>query len=319
MTNNNYSRVDWLNDLSVIKTKISNVIQKSKEEAAVLANFREEQQMITAKSIPTALYLKLACFTFVAMFMIICLGGQKMLPFAFLAVGLVLYIISLIKSNKKISALSLALMVAGSVITLIQLNYQIGAIIALIAIYLLIVAAEIVAVFFINASRQKKNQVVRAHNDQNQIVYDRVEQEFNELYTDLYQYANNIGYPVDYLSIDAADYFISAVKNYRADSYKDLVNLYIEELRYRAQQEHWVIQEAELASIREEQKISNILLQENNQQLKRLNALSAASMIQNAIHAGQITDAVNRNTASTNQVRNSVDSFHEDFNRVFRK
>lgn len=321
MTNTSYSRFDRVQDLQTLKGKIVNVINKASEQAKVFENFKEEQQIITAKSIPFAVYRKLAFITLAVMFMIISLGGGKIIPLLVLGAGLVTYIVSWFKGNAA-RFLSYALMIGGMVTVFGMLNMQIGTFIVLLLIYLLIVGAEIGIAALINAKRSRNNVGIREHNAQNQIAYDQVAQEFDYLQNDLYQFATAIDFPPDFLSIEAVEYFIDAIRNQRADSYKELVNLYIDEMRHRAQVEHWQIQEAELASIRGELEVNNALTRDNNAQLRRLNAMTAASIVLNACHAANIqnsidrnTGAVNRNTGALNRNTYSVDQNTDALNR----
>lgn len=300
MTMDNNMRNNWIQNLSILREKIVNVIEKSREQAKVLNNFREEQQLITARSIPMATYGRLAYITLAIMFMVVALFGGQWIPLLMIAAGLGSYIFALYK-GKAVKFLSYALMVIGMVTLAFGMSRNISTFIILLIVYLLIVAAEIGIAALINANRNKNNADIRVHNSQNQIAYDQVAREFAYLQDDLLQFANAINYPPDYMSIDAVDYFVNAVRNFRADSYKELINLYIDELRYRAQVEHWAVQESELASIRNEMEINNALTRENNAQLRRLNAISVASMIQNAANAATITGAINNNTGAVYQ------------------
>lgn len=99
-------------------------------------------------------------------------------------------------------------------------------------------------------------------------------------------------YPRDYCYSHAVRYFINAVENYRADTIKEAVNLYIEELRHREHMEKLDTQNMLTAA--------NLYM---NQQIHAAIRENTAAVHQ---EGSRITGAINRNTDAIFQNTDAV-------------
>lgn len=99
------------------------------------------------------------------------------------------------------------------------------------------------------------------------------------------QYTDEISgwYPCDYCYIEAAEFFLNAVKNSRADSIKEAVNLY-EETNHR------------------------LRLEENQRQMIQKQNLSNALAIGGLIMQAGTQSAIDRNTAAINNMNRNITS-----------
>lgn len=140
--------------------------------------------------------------------------------------------------------------------------------------------------FLIFSSRKKtknkkiveENKEIVAKNQQLAIQEQHILNELQEVQT---LYRNYIGswYPIDYCSVDAAEFFYNTVNNYRADNLKEAINLYEMTLHQRR------IEANQRQAIREQQ-LNNLLF-------------------------AQQVDAINKQTSSINNVNDSI-------NRIYR-
>lgn len=140
--------------------------------------------------------------------------------------------------------------------------------------------------FLIFSSRKKtknkkiveENKEIVAKNQQLAIQEQHILNELQEVQT---LYRNHIGswYPIDYCSVDAAEFFYNTVNNYRADNLKEAINLYEMTLHQRR------IEANQRQAIREQQ-LNNLLF-------------------------AQQVDAINKQTSSINNVNDSI-------NRIYR-
>ena len=151
------------------------------------------------------------------------------------------------------------------------------------------------------ATVDEKNTKIMVHNQQ-------IEQEANEVnyaMQEIRQLADErlYWYPRNYCYSDAVNFFIEAVQNFRADSLKEAINLYVEELRHReilSTQQQLVYQ----------QKISNVLSTAN-----LFANLSTASAIRE--NTSQVTSAMNNQTNSINSTIKNTARYIRTGNKDF--
>lgn len=147
--------------------------------------------------------------------------------------------------------------------------------------------------FLIFSSRKKtknkkiteENKEIVAKNQQLAIQEQHILNELQEVQT-LYRNHISSWYPIDYCSVDASEFFYNVVNNYRADNLKEAINLYEMTLHQRR------VEANQRQAIREQQ-LSNLL---------------SAQHI--AVQQQQV-DAINKQTASINNVNDSI-------NRIYR-
>jgi len=149
--------------------------------------------------------------------------------------------------------------------------------------------------FLIFSSRKKtKNQRIVEENKESvernkqlAIQEQRILNELQEVQT-LYRNYISSWYPIDYCSVDASEFFYNAINNYRADNLKEAINLYEMTLHQRR------IEANQRQAIREQQ-LSNLL---------------SAQHI--AVQQQQV-DAINKQTASINNVNDSINRFYRGY------
>ena len=88
----------------------------------------------------------------------------------------------------------------------------------------------------INAAIDQSNQQVEANN---QALAQSIEQTKQEIFAVQQQWASQVApwYPMDYDSIEAVDFFLAAVRNHRATTVQEMVNLYETEMHQRRMEE----------------------------------------------------------------------------------
>lgn len=121
----------------------------------------------------------------------------------------------------------------------------------------------VVATYFIlkvyyktkNASIDKQNERIRTTNENTKMQEQQVVNEIQEI-QQAYHDRISYWYPSDYCSIDAAEFFYNVIKNYRADSMKEAINLYENTMHQRRLEAN---QKEGFAKIQRQQKIGNLL------------------------------------------------------------
>lgn len=129
----------------------------------------------------------------------------------------------------------------------------------------------------INAAIDQSNQQVEVNN---QALAQSIEQTKQEIFAVQQQWASQVApwYPMDYDSIEAVDFFLTAVRNHRVTTVQEMVNLYETEMHQRRM-------EAGQQQILNQQRIGNML------------------QLGNLFMQGQILNQaqqINANTASAN-------------------
>lgn len=102
-------------------------------------------------------------------------------------------------------------------------------------------------------------------------------------------------YPIDYCSIDTAEFLYNAINNYRADSLKEAINLY--ETTFHQQR----VESNQKQALRQ-QTLSNLL--------------SAGSLVMQGATLGAInsqTSAINNQTASVNNVNDTLNRIRRGY------
>ena len=107
-------------------------------------------------------------------------------------------------------------------------------------------------------SRAQKNAAIDRNNAQveanNQALAQSIEQTKREIFTTQQRWAAEVApwYPMDYDSIDAVDFFLTAVRNHRASTVQEMVNLYETERHQRRMEQGQ-------QQIHQQQRIGNML------------------------------------------------------------
>ena len=122
-----------------------------------------------------------------------------------------------------------------------------------------------------NDMTTQQNEIIRSHNQEVQSQCRNLNAEVQSLQNQVAGVVNQMGYPPDYVCLDAVRFFIHALRNDRADSFRRLIDLY-ESNNYRRQM---LSGQKELANLMNQQ----IYNQERMSQLLAFsNGLSAANL-----------------------------------------
>lgn len=140
-----------------------------------------------------------------------------------------------------------------------------------------------------NERIEAENRQVLANNEQLKIQEQNTLNDLKQIQI-LYQERLNSWYPVNYCSVDAAEFFYNTINNYRADSLKEAINLYETHLH--------------------QQRVETNQQKALNQQMLG-NLLSAGSLVMQGATLG----AINDQTAS---VTGAVNGVNDTLNRIRR-
>jgi hypothetical protein len=243
-------RNELLNNLYSARNLIGNIFQEKDTLDNICASYEGLQEEISTKGVVNKGKIILNC-SIVAYGVILLMRMQW-----FFLICLILYGIAKLKGKTESKFYKLL-----DIIFKIQGIYLIYACITspqLIPAYILLfgIAGIISAVIIIskNKSVRKTNELAEQKNNELHIQYGE-----HRAICDGYQ--NELAnltqswFPQSYLSADCVDYFISAMESYRADSVKELINLYEQEMHNRRMEEmqNTVIQQNEIM-IREQKR-----------------------------------------------------------------
>ena len=175
--------------------------------------------------------------------------------------------------------------------------------------WLTVIPAGIVAAFAIRYAIRKKNEqveinnaAINMHNSEVQSRYDEVTRRLRELKNEMFSRTSS-WYPKNYYSLNAVNFFISAIENFRADSVKEMVNL------FEATKEHEIL-------IKTQTDINNSLKQQTlnqekiNKQLQYANVLNIANLFLQAGTAAAVD-------ANTQAVMDNTDAVKNIYNRMY--
>lgn len=146
----------------------------------------------------------------------------------------------------------------------------------------------------INKAIIRKNEEIRLTNikinEKNESLYAAEQETIRQIQNVREQYAREIlpWYPADYCSIEEAEFFLNAVRNYRADSIKEAVNLY-EDTSHK---------------MRMEQAQQQMLQKQDSmvRQMKLNNLLAIGNMAMQA----DTQNAIDRNTQAVNSLHQTI-------------
>ena len=145
-----------------------------------------------------------------------------------------------------------------------------------------------------NKVTEQQNAQIIANNEQLKMQEQNTLNELQQL-QNVYRKRISPWYPIDYCSIDAAEFLYNAINNYRADSLKEAINLYETTLH--------------------QQRVENNQKQALRQQTLS-NLLSAGSLVMQGATLGAInsqTSAINNQTASVNNVNDTLNRIRRGY------
>lgn len=166
-----------------------------------------------------------------------------------------------------------------------------------------------------NEQVEQHNIAINEHNAQLQAQYDETAAQLASLKKELFGNTSS-WYPASYYSLNAAEFFVNVVENYRADTIKEMVNLY----EATKEQKEAARRQEEINQSLKQQALNQA---EISKQLKYANVLNMASLFmqagtQSAINAN--TDAVrSAGAAAAGNIRNGFDSIGAEIRNIGKK
>ncbi len=159
-----------------------------------------------------------------------------------------------------------------------------------------------IAMYFYYKSENRKIDV---QNQQNAVFNEQLKQKKQAILEDLkpvqLQYKDLVArwYPIDYCSVDAVEFFYSAVKNYRTSDLTELINMYektAHQRRVESNQETMI-----------EQMNLNILLTQEIRDLQR------ATLFENMRHHAAQESAMRQANSSLNSINRHLDGIRRGY------
>lgn len=156
-----------------------------------------------------------------------------------------------------------------------------------------------------NMEISNQNDAIRKHNlrvqEQEQKIVDQLKALQNAFATDVYPW-----FPQDYLRLEAVEYFLRTVRNSRADTLKETINIYVNDKQHQEQMHALEKQMNMLGTIASNQQETHRLLRVNNM-------LSTANLVVGM----QTRDAVDRNTEAVDRNTDAIHSNTSAVNRIW--
>lgn len=299
------TRDELINGLNYVKTQIEKILSVTNRQIEIVANFREEKQIISTSDTKSKLKIAIICMYIVFVFDNIMISFLNRTPIYFiiaLLCGAIVFFSKKFNSEKKRKEILRKIEVAFSVIYMIWVLYIVftSGVALLIIFNLLMIAASI---YLVVKMIKKKNQKIEEENKQTAEYNARVQQEYDETVEQLNQLKNDLytqsgtWYPKDYYSLEAATFFLSAVENYKADTIKEIVLLF-DDTQYKNEM---LNSQRAIQQMSEQQLINQ---GEMIKQLKFANVLNIANLALNVSTLG----AINQNTTALNNQTSAITS-----------
>lgn len=292
------TREELLNGLNYVKELISKIINVQQRQVKIVAQYREEEASISVAGVKNKgkmlMIVLLALIN--AFYLVIALAGGGFGFFIFyLILEGVLGLTWKKKSKLKIAALALLVIITVGTCILLFENMTTGIAEILIVLLVIVIAVIVYGIRWKNQQIDKKNALINDQNNELHKQYDVTVQQLKQLKQELFQNTSS-WYPRNYYCLDAVDFFIHAVANYRADTVKEMVNLF-------ESSEHQKRMEAGQRSINASLQQSLLNQEQIKQELKFANVLSIANLAMQS----NTQAAIDRNTSAVNNTQRTVE------------
>ena len=293
------TREELLQGLYEVRNQITKILQTYDTQRKIVSSYRKKQENISTSGVKNQ--------TKLLFFIIAGAIGLFYLIIGLIAgdfSSLLLYgvCIAIIYKNKKKKSLlrKLALIlfvctVLSSVMVIISNPFTL-VLFAIDAVVTSIIVKKIIG---------KQNEKIDVFNEQVEAENAKLHQQYDQTVTALNTYRKELAvqsegwYPPSYCSIDAVNFFIEAVENYRVDTVKEMVNLYEKSEHYRR------MEKAQKDLVAGQEKII-AGQKETIAQLKFANVMH----IMNLSMQAQTQDMIRENTSAINSVGQKVGSLN---------
>lgn len=302
------TREQLLRNLRSVKTQLSKILSVTQQQVRIVAQFRETEAAIATsgvKGLSSMVFLVIGVV--VALFAAL---GQSWTMVWAMAICLAIFFFKRGQKSKLKTAATLfwglfaVAFVWDTIKSILRGNY------VLLVLFLIALVISIVAVRFAvkaeNAAIQKRNDQVNQSNAALQDQYLDTVQQLNALRRDLAAFGDG-WFPRDYYSLEAVNFFISAIENFKADSMKEAV-LLLDNTKYR---QKMMESQQRIEQMNQQQLINQNVM---NAQLAFANVLNMKNLDLNQQNLNvnrQNLNAVRENTAAVNNAHRE----HMDFLR----
>lgn len=314
----NATREELLQNLTYVQQTLGKMQTVFTKYVQLERNFRSTQAGIETGGVANR--AKLAAITvgctllaFILLIAVLSGGYVGIVMFAVAA------IIIVVNKNKKSKAKNIAIFfIALSLLTTLWAvieSMSIGIMLILLVLLAIIVSIEWFFITAKNKSVAEYNKKVEANNQAVQAQRDALYSQYQALLKEMTSNSSS-WFPPDYYNIEAVNFFVSVVKNYRAETVKDMVNLFEESTYHKqmlAYQQH------------QSQQINQLIAgqQEITGQLRYANMINTAALFQlqsinsgvqklhtdtRNIHGaiGGVQGAVGRLSSEVSEIKNKI-------------
>lgn len=295
------TREELLQGLYYVRNQINQIFNIYEQQRRIVASYRSKKSNISTAGVKnqSKIILGIILVTEVCMFLLSALISGNYISLEILLIPIV---IIYVKRDEK----SKAKTVAYGILALYTVSYLCFVILykSYVNIILIVVFATVATVAIL-ATVKAKNQKIDEYNtevDENnahlQMQYSQTVQQLERLKKELFN-KTSTWYPREYYTQDAVNFFVSAVENYRADTVKEVVNLYEKSEHYRRMEagQNAMMQNQQRMLEAQERMLAG--QQAELQQLKFANALNIANFVMNM----RAVDSIDRNTAAINSLK----------------
>ena len=279
------TREELLNGLYYTKDMISKILADQNEQVRIASQYRNEEQGIDTTRLKNCIWIWVAVAVAAVTPFYLVHGvhtGNLYDPILLLFTGGMA--LRGWKKGKRGKKFWTCLTVISIAITLYSYWWYLS-------LWLMAIPAGMVTAFVISYAIRKKNAqvavnnaAINRHNIETRARYDAVTERIQQLIDEMFN-RTSAWYPQSYYSLNAVNFFINVVENFRADSVKEMVNL----LEATREQENMKRVQDEINRNLQQQTLNQ---EKINRQLQYANVMNIVSMFQQS----NMTAAMNANT-----------------------
>lgn len=282
-------REQLLKNLQGVKSQISKILKVMDEQTNIVASFRQSEASISTTGLKAALGIGkyAASFTLIADCLLHADVGGAALYAAILAFLHFYKKKSVLKTIATVFLYCALIYLPFYAFGLMADGYIVAGIIPLV-FFVVGIAGTLALIRMQNKKIEAKNMVIQQRNAELQEQYDLTVQKIKQQRAKLNQLISG-WYPGDYCSLEAVNFFIGAISNFKADSMKEAVILFDDSQHKKKM----LASQQAIADMNRQQIINQ---EEISKQMRFANILSMANL---SLQSSTL-DAVNRNTDAVN-------------------
>lgn len=295
------TREELLQGLYYVREQINQIFNVYEQQRKLVASYRTKQAHISTAGTKnhSKLILTILLVAGLCSYCLVCLRTLRFDRIATCAIAL---IIIYAKKDEK-SKIKTVAYIAVIVLVIEQwLGIILGGYWLDLGIIIFFAIGALIAILWFVKFKNKKidqhNIEVDYSNEYVVLLYNDTVQQLKTYKDDLYKHTS-MWYPRAYYTQDAIAFFIDAVENYRADTVKELVNLYETSEHYRRMEAYQQELVRGQYAILENQERLLAGQQQALRELRYANALNMANFAMNA----KAVDAIDRNTQAINSLK----------------